>query len=102
MMNNHSFPVWIWCCRWSATCGSRARGDAQLQLLLSRAYCAAEDYKSAAKHYLYAENPIEFAQALVQWLEEGYESEADLFVTRVVLQYVFSQYDVIDRQVDGF
>lgn len=74
--------------RWSAAEGSRKRGDPELQLLLSRAHRHAGDYTHAAKHYLHAESPVEFADALFDWSKLGYASEFDLYVARAVLQYV--------------
>lgn len=69
--------------------GSRKRGDPELQLLLARAHRNAGDYTHAAKHYLHAENPVEFAETLFDWSKLGYQSEYDLYVARSVLQCVF-------------
>jgi hypothetical protein len=73
-------------CRWSAEEGSRRRGDPELQLLLARAYQSVGDYSHASKHYLHSENPSEFAKMLYTWSKEGYSSEVELYITRVVLQ----------------
>uniref|UniRef100_K3WSS6 Golgi to ER traffic protein 4 n=1 Tax=Globisporangium ultimum (strain ATCC 200006 / CBS 805.95 / DAOM BR144) TaxID=431595 RepID=K3WSS6_GLOUD len=72
--------------KWSSVEGSRKRGDPELQLLLARAYRKAGDFTHAAKHYLHAENPSEFADALFEWSTHGYQSEYDLYLARVVLQ----------------
>ncbi|GLE02066.1 hypothetical protein PINS_up010904 [Pythium insidiosum] len=72
--------------KWSAAEGSRKRGDPELQLLLARAYHRAGDFQHATKHFLHAEQPVEFASVLFEWSKTGYPSEADLFVARAVLQ----------------
>lgn len=86
--------------RWSATEGSRKRGDPELQLLLARAHRAAGDHTHAAKHFLHAESPAEFADALFEWSALGYQSEHDLFVTRAVLQCVYLSVVVLLWLVD--
>ncbi|RHY58516.1 hypothetical protein DYB38_000860 [Aphanomyces astaci] len=74
--------------KWSKTIGTRQRGDPELQLWLPRVYTHEKDFTNANNHYLHAESPLEFAAVLVQHANEGYASEADLFVVRAVLQYV--------------
>ena len=73
--------------RWSATEGSRKQGHPEIQVLLARAYYKGMEYKQAAKHYLHAEKPEEFAEFLLAWSKEGYPSESDLYIARSVLQY---------------
>lgn len=80
--------IYVFVCRWSSVEGSRKRGDPELQLLLARAHRNAGDYTHATKHYLHAENPSEFADALFDWSKLGYQSEYDLYLARSVLQYV--------------
>lgn len=87
-MTPHSSTCVCSVCRWSSAEGSRKRGDPELQLLLARAHRNAGDYTHAAKHYLHAENPSEFADALFDWSKLGYQSEYDLYLARSVLQYV--------------
>lgn len=72
--------------KWSAEKGSRKRGDSELQHLLALAYRQAKDFTHAAKHYLHAEKPVEFAAMLFEWANEGYASELDLYLARAVLQ----------------
>nr|CCA26185.1 conserved hypothetical protein [Albugo laibachii Nc14] len=72
--------------KWSAAEGSRKQGHPEIQLLLARAYFKGMEYKQAAKHYLHAEKPEEFAEFLLTWSKEGYPSEFDLYIARSVLQ----------------
>ncbi|TMW69322.1 hypothetical protein Poli38472_001478 [Pythium oligandrum] len=72
--------------KWSSTEGSRKRGDPELQLLLARAHRQAGELTLSAKHFLHAENPVEFADMLFEWSKQGYPSEYDLYIARVVLQ----------------
>ncbi|CEG38706.1 Uncharacterized conserved protein [Plasmopara halstedii] len=72
--------------KWSASEGTRQRGDPELQLLLARAYQVVGDYPHAMKHFLHAENPQELADTLFQWSSHGYPNEFDLYLARAVLQ----------------
>ncbi|KAF0689536.1 Aste57867_19039 [Aphanomyces stellatus] len=72
--------------KWSKTHGARQRGDPELQLWLARVYTIEQDFTNANNHFLHAEAPAELAAMLVSHANQGYASEADLFVARAVLQ----------------
>lgn len=45
-----------------------------------------QDYGAAQKHFLRGGQVAEHARAVASWARKGYKSEADMFVTRTVLQ----------------
>jgi hypothetical protein len=74
--------------RWSSKYGPNAFGAATFHRELARCFWAKQDFSSANSHFLKGDSAIEHAQMLVEWSNNGYRSEVDLFVSRTVLQYL--------------
>jgi len=81
--------------KWSVAEGAAAnnnnttkQGDPNLHAQLAKAYYEADEYPYAQKHYLKSNQPKEFGQMLIDWANEGYSSERDLYIARAVLMYL--------------
>ena len=72
--------------KWTKEDGRHPRGDPVVHLLLAQNYRVLGKYDTAAQHYLFSEQPDEFADMLLQWSSSGRRQERDLFLGRAVLR----------------
>jgi hypothetical protein len=80
--------------KWTATaaCGGTAHGDAGLNAAAGRAAAAVGEYAEAVASFVRGDAPEETAGAVWEWCaRDGLAGERDLFLARVVLQYLVSQ-----------
>lgn len=74
--------------RWSAEAENTKHGNPLLHDLLAEYYTKHKAYGQAQGHFIRGNSPEKFAQMLVFFAMQGYPSEQDLFVARVVFQYL--------------
>eukprot|EP00475_Leptophrys_vorax_P028954 TRINITY_DN4221_c0_g1_i1.p1 TRINITY_DN4221_c0_g1~~TRINITY_DN4221_c0_g1_i1.p1 ORF type:complete len:250 (+),score=70.63 TRINITY_DN4221_c0_g1_i1:25-750(+) len=78
---------------WSGKFGPNVFGAAAFHCELARSFWSKQDYANSNAHFLKSssatsDSSIEHAQMLIEWSNAGYRSEADLFITRAVLQFL--------------
>eukprot|EP01089_Gocevia_fonbrunei_P003298 TRINITY_DN13230_c0_g1_i1.p1 TRINITY_DN13230_c0_g1~~TRINITY_DN13230_c0_g1_i1.p1 ORF type:complete len:294 (-),score=49.46 TRINITY_DN13230_c0_g1_i1:20-901(-) len=74
--------------RWSLTKGTHKQGDPKLHLTLAKYYSSQQLFGDAHKHWIRSDDPKAFAEVMIQYANEGYPSEKDLYIARAVLQYL--------------
>eukprot|EP00164_Ancoracysta_twista_P015399 GFYU01025446.1.p1 GENE.GFYU01025446.1~~GFYU01025446.1.p1 ORF type:complete len:295 (-),score=72.31 GFYU01025446.1:86-970(-) len=74
--------------KWTAQHGQWKSGEPTLHLQIAKLYESIEEYGSAQPHYLKGNDPKSCAKMLSVWATKTYPSEADLVLTRAVLQYL--------------
>jgi len=80
--------------KWTVAKGSNPQGHPTLHLHFARHYAGKQEYIKASRHYLRCpeENAVtEHGQLVIEWSKKGFRGEVDLFITRVVLQYLCLQ-----------
>ena len=74
---------------WSKKCDPlHPRGTPSLHLVASRTYIALGDFSNASTHFLFSAAPVEHAKFLLFLGKRGFKGERDLFILRVVLQFL--------------
>jgi len=68
--------------------GTNPHGDPKLHYEFAKYYTSKQEFGSAHKQFLRANEPVEHADLLLKWQRHGYKGEVDLFITRAVLQCV--------------
>jgi len=73
--------------KWSSNNGSN-EGHPTLHTLFAKSYQKQQDFGKAQFHFIRGSDPEEFSKMLIEWTQRAYSSEHDLFLARVVLQYL--------------
>jgi len=80
--------------KWTVSKGTNPQGNQLLHLHIARYFAKKKDYMKSSRHYLRCQDEDavnEHSKLLVEWSEKGYRGEVDLFIARVVLQYLCLQ-----------
>ena len=64
------------------------RGTPMLHLVTAKSYFSIGDFSNASTHFLFSSAPNEHAKFLLFLGKRGFKSERDLFILRVVLQFL--------------
>lgn len=70
---------------WSKHILNNNQGAPELHTAFARDFTAAKNYGSAQKHFLRSDDMTGFAKMCLEWSDDGFPGEADLFYTRPTL-----------------
>lgn len=74
--------------KWTASVGDNPYGVPKLHHTLAKFYRSKKDYSSAQRHFLHSDETDEHCEMLVEWSDQGFISERDLFIAKTTLQYI--------------
>lgn len=70
---------------WSKHISNNNQGAPELHTAFARDFASRKQYTEAQKHFLRSDDMKSFAQMCVEWSEDGFPGEEDLFFTRPTL-----------------
>lgn len=74
--------------KWTASVGENPYGIPKLHHTLAKLYQSKKDYAAAQRHFLRSDANDEHCKMLVEWSDQGFICERDLFIARTTLQYI--------------